>query len=192
MVVINGFRYGCSPCKYRVLTIGYKCWIPPTDCVLIIPCSYGSIRVNYTVGLAGDALSTDDKVRSVKDHLLSKATKWTPNEPVFSGFPVNIVKTNTDASKQDISGKSRFTTVYWLNFTYSSGKWLKFLSMYHCTCFCLAVLLTERKAACACPLDGYFCDFGEGGAMCVNQCTGFRCGPHGSCLVDSDTKLPKC
>lgn len=126
--------------------------------VVINGFSYGSIRVNYTVGLAGDALSTDDKVRSVKDHLLSKATKWTPNEPVFSGFPVNIVKTNTDASKQDIS----------------------------------AVLLTERKAACACPLDGYFCDFGEGGAMCVNQCTGYRCGPHGSCLVDSDTKLPKC
>lgn len=126
--------------------------------VVINGFSYGSIRVNYTVGLSGEALSTDDKVRSVKDHLLSKATKWTPNEPVFSGFPVNTVKTNTDASKQDIS----------------------------------AVLSTERKAACACPLDGYFCDFREGGAMCVNQCTGFRCGPHGSCLVDADTKLPKC
>lgn len=126
--------------------------------VVINGFSYGSIRVNYTVGLSGEALSTDDKVRAVKDHLLSKATKWTPNEPVFSGFPVNTVKTNTDASKQDIS----------------------------------AVLSTERKAACACPLDGYFCDFREGGAMCVNQCTGFRCGPHGSCLVDADTKLPKC
>lgn len=126
--------------------------------VVINGFSYGSIRVNYTVGLSGEALSTDDKVRSVKDHLLSKATEWTPNEPVFSGFPVNTGKTNTDASKQDI----------------------------------LAVLSTERKAACACPLDGYFCDFREGGAMCVNQCTGFRCGPHGSCLVDADTKLPKC
>lgn len=162
--------------------------------MLIIPCSYGSIRVNYTVGLSGEALSTDDKVRSVKDHLLSKATEWTPNEPVFSGFPVNTVKTNTDASKQDISGKSRFMTVYQFNFTHRSRKWLTFLPIlvYDCTCLCLAVLSTERKAACACPLDGYFCDFREGGAMCVNQCTGFRCGPHGSCLVDADTKLPKC
>lgn len=102
--------------------------------MLIIPCSYGSIRVNYTVGLSGEALSTDDKVRSVKDHLLSKATEWTPNEPVFSGFPVNTVKTNTDASKQDILGKSRFMTVYQFNFTHRSGKWLKFLPISDCTC----------------------------------------------------------
>lgn len=145
------------------------------------------------MGLSGEALSTDDKVRAVKDHLLTKATKWTPNEPVFSGFPVNTVKTNTDASKQDISGNSRFMTVYQFNFTHRLRKWLTFLPiLVYCTCLCLAVLSTERKADCACPLDGYFCDFREGGAMCVNQCTGFRCGPHGSCLVDADTKLPKC
>nr|XP_022321026.1 coadhesin-like isoform X3 [Crassostrea virginica] len=65
--------------------------------------SYGSIRVNYSVGLSGEAVSTAERVRSVKDLLLNKATQWTPNEPVFAGFPVSVLKTKEDAKTLDLS-----------------------------------------------------------------------------------------
>lgn len=59
--------------------------------------------MNYSVGLSGEAVSTAERVRSVKDILLNKATQWTPNEPVFAGFPVSVLKTKEDAKTLDLS-----------------------------------------------------------------------------------------
>lgn len=66
--------------------------------------SYGSIRVNYSVNLDGTVLSTKESVDHVEDQLLSKATNWDPNEPVFLGSPVNVKKTTKDVKKREISG----------------------------------------------------------------------------------------
>lgn len=67
--------------------------------VLVIFCSYGSICVNYIVGLFGEVLFMDDKVWLVKDYFFSKVIEWIFNELVFFGFFVNIVKINIDVLK---------------------------------------------------------------------------------------------
>ncbi|XP_048756323.1 papilin-like isoform X2 [Ostrea edulis] len=120
--------------------------------------SYGSIRVNYSVNLDGTVLSTKESVDHVEDQLLSKATKWDPNEPVILGSPVNVKKTTKDVKKREISD----------------------------------VLVNERSKVCTCPSSDYKCDFSQGLAQCKNLCMELKCGKHGTCFVDSKTKLPKC
>ncbi|XP_062609191.1 uncharacterized protein LOC134270936 isoform X2 [Saccostrea cucullata] len=126
--------------------------------VIINSFSYGSIRVNYTVSVDGTALVTEKDVDQVHDQLITKATQWTDNEPVFFGFPVNVDKTRKDVKTRDIKNE----------------------------------LLNKRNIACTCPTDNSRCDFSEGRAICRNLCLDLSCGKHGTCFVDTKTKLPKC
>lgn len=161
--------------------------------------TFNWLSVNY---LVATAVSASTILWVCLGRLCPRMIKFAPSRTIFlvrpqNGLPMNRSSPDSPSipSKliQMLQNKTSRVTVYQFNFTHRSRKWLTFLPiLVYCTRLCLAVLSTERKAACACPLDGYFCDFREGGAMCVNQCTGFRCGRHGSCLVDADTKLPKC